>query len=169
MAVLWFVGPAAASPPQPPAELRLASFDPPPPAPAFSLPRLAGGESALADFSGHYVLLNFWATWCPPCVKEMPSMARLAQRFGPQRFTVLAVSLDTVDSATVAAFVRRLELPFPILLDPTSRVADVYGANALPASFLLDPQGRVIAAAKGERDWFSPQAQDYLERLLAGR
>ncbi len=148
-------------------QFRLVEFKRPLPAPDFSAENARGGETALADFRGRYVLLNFWATWCVPCVKEMPAMERLYREFAGRPFAVVAVSLDEDGPEKVAAFVRELELTFTILLDPDSVVAKRYGVKNLPSSFLIDPEGQVIAAAKGERDWFSPEARDYLSEVIA--
>ena len=148
--------------------VRLVEFDPPQPVPTFTLTGLDGSAVDLARYRGKFVLLNFWATWCPPCVKEMPSMERLADRLQGKPFAVLAVSLDKDGAATVAAFVERLEVTFAIALDPQAKVATAYGANELPTTFLLDPRGQVIAAAKGERDWASQGILDYVLEQMDG-
>ena len=145
---------------------RLVRFNPPPPAPDFTLQTPEGGQVTLNDLRGKTVLVNFWATWCPPCVREMPSMEALYQSLKGRNFIVLAISLDKAGARVVAPFVKKLKLTFPIALDPNSEVSAVYGARDLPSSFLLDPQGRVVAGAKGERDWFSPEARSYVEELL---
>lgn len=144
----------------------LVDFKRPFPAPAFSLKNLEGNDAALNDFQGNYVLLNFWATWCVPCLKEMPSMQQLYQRYQEKNFTIVAVSIDTDTKDKVPAFVEKLKLTFPILLDPNNQASKVYGVKDLPSSFLLSPEGKVIAAAKGERDWFSEEALSYLDELI---
>jgi len=148
-------------------QFRLVAFNRPFPAPPFSVPDLNGSETALADFLGKVVLLNFWATWCVPCVKEMPAMERLYQEFKNRPFTVVAVSTDEEGAEKVSAFARKLGLTFSILLDADSQVSKRYGVKELPSSFLIDPQGRVIAAAKGERDWFSSGAREYVAEVVA--
>ena len=149
--------------------VRLVEFSPPLPAPSFSLPALDGGSVNLEDYRGRFVLLNFWATWCPPCLEEMPSMERLSHRLEDHRFAVLAVSLDEEGAAAVAPFIERLEVTFGVALDPHSKVGTLYGANELPTTFLIDPLGRVIAAAKGARDWASENILDFLlERVERG-
>ncbi len=149
--------------------LRMVVFDPPFPAPAFVAAALGGGERRLADFRGRLVLLNFWATWCPPCVEEMPSMEALHQAYRTRGFTVLAVSSDADGARAVAPFVEKLGVTFPVLLDPSGEVAARYGARNLPVSFLLDAEGRVVAAAQGARDWASPQAREVVAERLPGR
>lgn len=146
---------------------KLVRFQPPIRAPGFSLESPEGKPVRLADFRGKFVLLNFWATWCPPCVREMPSMERLAEHFKDRPFVVLGISLDVEGASKVKPFIERLGVTFPIALDPESRVSGKYGARELPATFLIDPLGLVIMAAKGERDWFSQEIVGYLEEVVA--
>lgn len=146
---------------------RLVVFNRPLPAPGFELKDPDGAPVRLADLRGRFVLLNFWATWCPPCVKEMPSMERLAGEMADAPFTVLGISLDAEGAAKVKPFLARIGVTFPIALDPESEVADAYGANDLPSTFFIDPKGRVVLAAKGERDWADPELVDYLHEVMA--
>lgn len=145
---------------------KLTTFDPPFPAPAFVLETLAGTPSKLEDFQGKYVLLNFWATWCPPCLEEMPSMELAYQHYKEKGFTVLAVSSDEEGKTAVSPFIEKLGVTFPILLDPDLAVSKVYGAINLPLSFLLNPQGQVIAGSEGGRDWASEEAFSVLDELI---
>ena len=145
---------------------RLVAFKRSIAAPEFMLKNLTGDTVRLEQFRGDYILLNFWATWCQPCVKEMPSMKQLQQHYKDKGLQIVAISLDKDQEAKVAAFVARLNLTFPILLDPDGIVSDPYGANALPSTFILNPDGQVIAAAKGERDWYAKEAISYFDELL---
>ncbi len=145
---------------------RLVTFKRSIAAPEFMLKDLSGDSVKLEQFRGDYILLNFWATWCPPCVKEMPSMDRLQRYFKDKGIQVVAISLDKEPGEMVTAFVDKLKLTFPILLDPVGIVSGPYGASALPATFILDPDGKVIAAAKGERDWYSAESISYFEELV---
>lgn len=144
----------------------LITFDKPSSSQAFSLPSLGKEEVALSSYQGSYVLLNFWATWCPPCLEEMPSMETLYQRFKDRGFVVVAVSSDKEGESLVSEFVEKLGVTFPILLDTTGEVSAAYGAKNLPISFLLDRKGNVIAAAQGARDWASEQAISTLDELI---
>ena len=169
----WFVVMAALLLPLPAAahvpdlhNFKLVAFGRPLPAPDFALTTPSGAAVSLKQFRGKVVLLNFWATWCPPCVREMPSMEALFQKFKRRGFTVLAVSLDETGAAIVKPFLKKYQLTFPVALDPESRIAGMYGARDLPSSFLVDAQGRVIAAAKGERDWYSAEAISYVAEVL---
>ncbi len=165
-AVLVLYGQAAAHAPQS-HNFKLVAFRRPLPAPEFTLTGPAGAPVRLSDFRGKVLLLNFWATWCPPCVKEMPSMEALYQKFKGRNFVVLAISLDEKGAAAVKPFLRKLKLTFPVALDPDSKVSGIYGARDLPSSFVINGEGQVVAAAKGERDWFSPDAQSYMEELIS--
>jgi peroxiredoxin len=135
-------------------------------APDFTVPNLAGGTVALREHRGTVVFLNFWATWCPPCKEEMPSMERLYRRFKGRGLTILAISLDAGDPGKVAAFVRALDLTFPIGLDLKLEAANRYGIRGLPGSFLIDRSGQIAAIALGPRDWDSPAAHGVVEALL---
>ena len=146
---------------------KLVTFARPFTPPDFSLMDLSGKRAELAEFRGQYVLLNFWATWCPPCVKEMPSMDVLYQRYRDRGFAVVAISSDKEGAQLVRSFTEKLGVSFRILLDPDGRISEAYGAKNLPVSFLLDRQGNVIAAAQGAREWDSPEALSALEEIIA--
>ena len=144
---------------------RMVQFPKPLAAPAFEATTPDQRTLRLGDLRGRYVLLNFWATWCVPCLQEMPSLERLHRTLGPGRLTVLAVSQDEDGALQVTPLVRKLALTFPIALDPEQRVAASYGVGVLPSTFLIDPQGRVLAAANGAREWDSAAALEYFREL----
>lgn len=147
-------------------ELNLIRPGRPPVAADFAVPRLGGGSLRLGDHRDKVVFLNFWATWCPPCKEEMPSMERLYRRFKARGFTILALSIDAGDPEAVEAFTKRLGLTFPIGLDARLEVANLYAVRGLPASFLIDRSGRIAAVALGPRDWDSSAAHAVMEALL---
>ena len=145
-------------------------------APPFSLPRLAaapdpsGGGAVgstdpieLAALSGRVVLVNFWATWCEPCEREMPAMERLYQRLHGERFELVAVSIDDED-AKVQAFVRRYSLTFPIAMDRDKAVSAAYQTTGVPESLLIDREGRIVERYVGPREWDS---SEYVKRIEA--
>src|SRR6266542_4191270 len=134
-------------------------------APDFAVPGLAGPSLRLSDFKGRVVFLNFWATWCPPCKEEMPSMERLYRRFRERGFTMVAISIDA-NTPAVAPFVKRFGLTFPIGLDPKMEVATRYGLRALPTTVLIDRGGRMVAFAFGPRNWDGPAAHALVDGLL---
>ena len=147
----------------------LVTFAKPAPAPDFVLDALGGGTRSLADYRGRYVLLNFWATWCPPCLEEMPSMDVLEKRYRDRGFAVVAISTDKEGADIVQGFVDKLGVGFEILLDPDQRVAGQYAATNLPVSFLLNREGLVIAAAIGARDWQSEESLSYLDENIVAQ
>ena len=118
----------------------------------FTLPALNQGAWRLADQRGKVVLVNFWATWCPPCLEEMPAMERLWRRHRAEDFVLVAVSVDT-DPKVVPPFVSQRGLTFPIALDSTMEITEKYGVRALPSSFLVDREGNLAAIAIGPRHW----------------
>jgi peroxiredoxin len=146
-------------------QLNLTRATPPTAAPDFTVPGLRGGPLRLADFRGRVLLLNFWATWCPPCREEMPSMERLYLRYRDRGFTVLALSIDR-NLAAVPPFVEEFRLTFPIGLDSKMAVAELYRVRALPTTIVIDRAGQVVAGAAGARDWDSPAAHAVVEALL---
>jgi peroxiredoxin len=135
-------------------------------APEFSLPDLAGKKVQLKTLRGSLVFLNFFATWCEPCREEMPGMERLFRTHKDRGFVVLAV--NTQESAkAVRPFVQELKLSFPIALDEDGTVGRDYGVRALPVSFLIGRDGRILWRAIGGRDWESAQARKLFAELVA--
>jgi len=138
-------------------------------APAFALPDLAGNLHALAQHRGEVVLVNFWSTWCAPCRTEMPDLQALYETYREQGFTVLGVNLNLDGREPVAAFVSELRLTFPVLLDSRKDVGRAYRVFAIPASFLLDRQGRIASRRVGDPAWNQQETRALVERLLAPR
>ncbi|MGH7391243.1 MAG: TlpA disulfide reductase family protein [Candidatus Rokuibacteriota bacterium] len=147
-------------------ELALIRASRPTPAADFTVPSLTSQPLRLGDFQGRVVFLNFWATWCPPCKEEMPSMERLYRRYKDRGFTILAISIDAAGADRVAAFVKEHGLTFPVGLDPKLAVANQYAIRGLPASFLIDKAGNIAAVAVGPRDWDGAPARAVVETLL---
>jgi thiol-disulfide isomerase/thioredoxin len=116
-----------------------------PPAPEFTLAGLEDSQISLSDFRGHYVLLNFWATWCPPCQAEMPDLQAYYREYRAQGFILLAVNVQE-DPDTVSAFLQAKGFDFPVVLDMTGAVYYQYGGNGLPTSFLIGPDGELVRA-----------------------
>jgi peroxiredoxin len=135
------------------------------PAIDFSLKRVDGGTVTLSKLKGKVVFLNFWATWCPPCREEMPSMEILYQRFHDQGLELLAVDLME-NSKTVSAFLANNRLSFPAVLDTSGRVSSFYGIQAIPATFIIDRDGKIILYTAGGRNWNTPAVIAAFEELL---
>ncbi|MFZ0790841.1 MAG: TlpA disulfide reductase family protein [Chromatiaceae bacterium] len=154
----------------PPLSHRLTALGEPAPAPALRLEDLDGNLHDLADLRGRLVLVNFWATWCPPCRREMPSLERLYQQLRDRGLTVLAVDVGE-DSDTVFAFTGQLDPApsFPLLLDAESRAVEDWGVKGLPTSFLIDPQGRVIFRAVGGTEFDHAATLEQLSPYLLTR
>lgn len=126
-----------------------------------------GKPASLADFHGKAVLVNLWATWCPPCKAEMPTLAKLAGSVDPDRIVVAAISMDNeAKSADAKAFIAGLgEEKLAFYQDPTSKLAFALQAPGLPVTILYDPAGKEVARLAGAADWASPEAKALLESL----
>jgi peroxiredoxin len=131
----------------------------------FTLPTPAGDTFRLSEQRGKVVLVNFWATWCPPCLEEMPAMERLWRRHKDAGFVLVAISLDT-DPKKVPPFVSARRFSFPVGLDPKMAVAEKYGVRALPSSFVLDRDGTVTGIALGPRAWDDRAAHGLVQAML---
>ena len=131
----------------------------------FTLPTPDGGSFRLSEQRGKVVLVNFWATWCPPCLEEMPAMERLWRRHKDAGFVLVAISLDT-DPKKVPPFVSARKFSFPIVLDPKMGIAEKYGVRALPSSFVLDRDGTVTGIALGPRGWDDGAAHGLVQAML---
>lgn len=139
---------------------------PPFPAPAVSLTDAAGSTVPLSDFRGKLVVLNLWATWCGPCLREMPSLERLQSRFG-DRAVVLAISEDRGGSKAVEPFIAKLGLKaVKIYVDPNSEVGRTFDVQGLPTSFVIDRDGKVLGRVEGAAEWDSPKLLGVLDPLL---
>ena len=135
-----------------------------PTAPALRLADLQGQIVDLARMRGRVVLINFWATWCPPCRKEFPSLGRVRALFTPETFEVLAVNVEE-EAETVKAFAGTAA--FPVLLDAESRVVMSWPVKGLPTSFLVDRQGRLAYRLTGEQEFDDPSIVQAIRRLQA--
>jgi len=135
-------------------------------APRFSLRNLKGNMEGLDDHLGKVIVVNFWATWCVPCVKEMPSFENLYRRYRSQGLTLLAVSLDKGDSTKVQEFADKYKLSFPILLDTKGVAEKLYPSFSIPFTYVIDKQGRVVARVDGAKNWESSETFEAVEHLL---
>ena len=138
-------------------------------APSFQLPRLDGGVVDLDNFKGQVILINFWATWCGDCIKEMPELEKLYNRFKHEGLSVVAVSLDKDEAREIQNFLKKnqLTLSFPIVLDPDGKVARMYRVSWVPATVLIDREGYIMDTILGIRPWGNRKMFAVFERLLA--
>jgi thiol-disulfide isomerase/thioredoxin len=157
---------------RPPIEGGMHKFKPsdaPQPAPALSFIGKDGERAELADFKGKVVLLNLWATWCAPCVKEMPSLDALQARLDGDRFEVVALSLDRGGRSVVEPFLAKLGVRnLAIYLDPQSTAMGVFEPRGLPTSVIIDREGYEVGRLEGEAEWNSEEAVKLLEHFIDG-
>jgi thiol-disulfide isomerase/thioredoxin len=141
---------------------------PPFTAPPVSFTDSEGHSLELADLRGRPVVINLWATWCEPCLREMPSLERLQSRFG-ERIAVLAVSEDRGGDKAVAPFIAKLGLKsVKIYIDPKSEVGHAFGVRGLPTSLVIDREGKVRGRVEGGAEWDSAKMLGVIEPLLSG-
>jgi peroxiredoxin len=135
--------------------------------PAFSLPRLDGGKTGLAEQQGKVVLVYFWATWCGYCRRELPvGVEKIVRERKGQPFTVLAVSIEEPRDL-VAAYVKGAGITPPVLLDGDGAVARAYRVTGTPTAYLIGRDGRQVARAAGTREWDGPAGRALLDALVA--
>ncbi|HLC21387.1 MAG TPA: TlpA disulfide reductase family protein [Candidatus Methylomirabilis sp.] len=136
-------------------------------APDFALNRLDGKKVRLSDLRGKkVVLINFWATWCPPCRLEMPTMQQIYSEYGKKGFEVLAVNIEPDAKQEIREFIKELRLTFPVLLDPDMAVTRKYRLIGLPVSLLIDRQGIIRSKDIGYHDWTDKESRRQVESLL---
>jgi cytochrome c biogenesis protein CcmG/thiol:disulfide interchange protein DsbE len=135
-----------------------------------------GEPVAISDYEGRVILVNVWATWCAPCLQEMPSMQRLYESLGDTDFEILAISIDARagqkdefgrPGGDLRAFADKLGLTFPILHDPGGGVQRVYQTTGVPETFLIGRDGIIYKKVAGGTEWDLPVNQDLVRRLLA--
>lgn len=133
-------------------------------APGFNLPDLDGKTHTLADYHGQLLIVNFWATWCPPCREEMPSMNRAWHQVKDEGIAMVAINVGE-DEDTVFTFTGDYPVDFPILLDQDSSTVNRWPVRGLPTTFVIDPQGRLVYQAIGGRAWDDPKLLDRIRTL----
>jgi len=142
-------------------------LDPPVPAPLETFAALGGTRVRLADFKGRVVLLNFWATWCAPCIREMPSLDRLQAALKDRDLAVLAVSIDRGGAKVIRPFAKRLGLEhLGLYHDDKGALFRAFGVTGLPTTFLIDPRGQIVGAYPGPAEWDGPEARALIEHYL---
>lgn len=133
----------------------------------FTLTDMQGKSWTLKDLKGKVVMVNFWATWCPPCVEETPSLEKLSSDLRKLGVEVIGVSVDR-DPAALKKFISDNHLSFPIARDPDQAVASTYGTFQFPETYILDREGRVAEKIIGARDWGDPLMLSFVDSLARG-
>jgi len=147
-------------------ELKPYAGDPAPP--PLALADLAGTIHQLAEYRSRVVLVNFWASWCPPCVHELPSMQRLAQRLQGRPFTILAVDMGESEADVRRFLEEEVQVDFTVLLDGDGSALREWKVFAFPTSFVIGPDGRIRYALFGALDWDAPEVIAKITGLLPG-
>jgi peroxiredoxin len=136
-------------------------------APDFTLKDLNGRDVSLSSLKGKVVFLNFWATWCPPCKEEIPSMMKLNQQMTGKSFQMLAVSIDEGGKDAVTAFFKRTGFNLPSLNDPEQKAGKLYGITGVPETFVIDKNGVVVKKVIGGMDWASADSVQFFSDLAS--
>jgi peroxiredoxin len=146
-------------------------------APEFSALALDGTPKSMDDYRGKVLLVNIWATWCPPCREEMPSMQRLFEEVGDEGFEILAISIDAPSGETdlqgrpggdLRAYADSLGLTFTVLHDPSGEIQRTFQTTGVPESFVVDRDGIIFKKIAGATAWDAPQNVELIQRLLGG-
>ncbi|SCW48788.1 Thiol-disulfide isomerase or thioredoxin [Sphingobium faniae] len=138
------------------------------PAPDLVFRNPDGGDATLADFAGKPMLVNLWATWCAPCVAEMPTLDALAASYGPKGLAVLTISQDTQGEKVITAFFEKYDLPhLKGWVDPENGLGFHYATAMLPTTILYDAQGKEVARVIGAMDWNGEEAHKLIEEAMA--
>ncbi len=137
-------------------------------APDFTLEDTEGNQVTLSALRGKVVMVNFWATWCPPCKEEMPSMDRLNNILADEDFVMLAINADDNGRAVVPAFLEKNPHDFTVLYDDQGAVKQNYGVYKLPESFIVGKDGTIVEKVAGAINWASPETVAYIKNLTRG-
>jgi len=165
VAALLLLAVFAASPTQA-RELKPYAGDPAPP--PLTLPDLAGKTHRLEDYRGGVVLVNFWASWCPPCVHELPSMQRLSRELEGRPFTILAVDMAESEADVRRFLEEKVQVDFTVLMDRDGSALREWKVFAFPTSFVVGPDGQIRYALFGALDWDAPEVIAKITGLLPG-
>jgi peroxiredoxin len=134
-------------------------------APSFNLTTENGRKISTGDFGGKLLVLNFWATWCPPCIEEMPSLSDFATQMSKQGVVVLGVSVDKNESA-YKSFLQRNRLAFQVARDPGADIPAEYGSFKWPETYVINREGKVVQKYVGPRDWTDPRILNEIRASL---
>jgi thiol-disulfide isomerase/thioredoxin len=146
----------------------MTRFDPPKPAPDAAFVTADGTQHLLSDFKGRGMVVNLWATWCGPCVAEMPSLAILSKALAPSDIAVLPLSSDRGGAPVVSAWFARHDVTtLPVLLDPHGNMARALGTHGIPTTVIINTANQMVAQLVGAADWSSPAVQAMVKKLVS--
>ena len=148
------------------AEGELKAYKANTPAPALKLRDLNGKMHNLSAYRGQVVLVNFWASWCPPCLREMPSMQKLTERLAGRPFTALAINMAETPQTIRAFLATKAKINFPVLLDSDGAALKAWRVFVFPTSFIIDANGQIRYGVYGGLDWDAPEVMDKITPLL---
>lgn len=134
-------------------------------APDFTLKALDGSNLRLAEQKGDIMLINFWASWCGPCIQEMPALDKLAQKYQPMGVQVWGVNVEN-DSSAAKAYLNKVQVAFPILFDTENTVSKAYQVDAMPTTVILDKDGKVRAVHRGYQPGYEKKYENDIKQLL---
>lgn len=134
-------------------------------APDFTLKAIDGVNLRLAEQRGDIMLINFWASWCGPCIQEMPQLDKLAEKYQPLGVQVWGVNVES-DSSAAKAYLSKVSVGFPILLDQDNSVSKAYQVEAMPTTVILDKDGKVRSVHRGYKPGFEKKYEDDIKSLL---
>lgn len=139
------------------------------PAPEIAVISDKGQETKLQSYKGKVVLVSFWASWCGPCLEELPTFSQLVQKYQGKGLEILAINVDeSIDDAKafIPDFWKNKAIPFPTYFDRDTKAARAFNVDVLPANFVVDRKGRIAFSGMGASDWSSPEIGDSIESLL---
>ena len=145
-------------------KLGFSVFDPPMTMKDFLVVNLNGASKTRASAKGNIVLLNFWATWCPPCRAEMPSIEALSAKMKGKKFEIIAINVGD-SAAEVKDFLKQNKYTYPVYLDTQNKLLATYASQGIPTTYVLDKQGRFIAGVVGGMDYSRPEVVSLLTKL----
>ena len=150
-------------------DLGFGVFPEPVEAPDFTIPLLNGPETSLSDYRGKVVIINLWATWCPPCRAEMPSMQELYDTLNGQGLEILAVAAPNPPRETlekITDFIDENGFSFPVLIDNEFEVNSIYGTGSIPTSYVIDTEGDLVGRLTGAIDWMDESVVEVFREML---
>lgn len=134
-------------------------------APDFTLKSLEGSNLRLAEQRGDIIVLNFWASWCGPCLQEMPALDALAAKYAPLGVQVWGVNVES-DNRVAQAYLQRTKVDFPILFDDQNEVSKAYQVQAMPTTVIIDKDGQIRALHRGYKPGYEQKYEEDIKRLL---